>query len=264
MVEGPGGVGGGKVAVPPHLRRLRRPASRRCTPDARTAASLLACRRGVRPHGRREQRRCARLHRPASFCWDTAAMLLHLRLTVPSELSDDVVELLAHENRSANLTLSPGASLSPPGDLVECDVARELAGEIIGRLKRLGLHESGGILVTTPTSTPFDAARRLERAAPGGPRRRRRLGRGHRAVLRREPADGLLLPVLRAGQPARGDRRDHRLGRPGGRRDGRRSGVRHGRRRRDGPGVRPVRAQRQGPAAARLRAWWCRSWWSPC
>ena len=96
-------------------------------------------------------------------------MLLHLRLTVPSELSDDVVELLAHENRSANLTLTPGASLSPPGDLVECDVARELAGEVIGRLKRLGLHETGGILVTTPTSTPFDAARRLERAAPGDP-----------------------------------------------------------------------------------------------
>ena len=96
-------------------------------------------------------------------------MLLHLRLTVPSELSDDVVDLLAHENRSANLTLSPGASLSPPGDLVECDVARELAGEIIGRLKALGLHESGGILVTTPTSTPFAAARRLERVAPGDP-----------------------------------------------------------------------------------------------
>ena len=96
-------------------------------------------------------------------------MLLHLRLTVPSDLSDDVVELLRHDDRSANLTLSRGASLSPVGDLVECDVARELAGEIIDRLKLLGLHESGGIVVTTPTSTPFDAARRLERAAPGDP-----------------------------------------------------------------------------------------------
>ena len=96
-------------------------------------------------------------------------MLVHLRLTVPSELSDDVVDLLRHEDRSANLTVHPGASLSPVGDLVECDVARELAGELIGRLRDLGLHESGGIVVTTPTSTPFAAARRLERAAPGDP-----------------------------------------------------------------------------------------------
>jgi uncharacterized hydrophobic protein (TIGR00271 family) len=96
-------------------------------------------------------------------------MLLHLRLTVPRDVSDAVVELLRHDDRSANLTLSRGASLSPEGDLVECDVARELAGEVIGRLKALGLHETGGILVTTPTSTPFAAARRLERVAPGDP-----------------------------------------------------------------------------------------------
>ena len=63
---GPGGVGGGKVAVPPHLRR-RAPASRRCTPDARTAAALLACRRGVRPRGRRQQRRHTRRRAKASF-----------------------------------------------------------------------------------------------------------------------------------------------------------------------------------------------------
>jgi uncharacterized hydrophobic protein (TIGR00271 family) len=96
-------------------------------------------------------------------------MLVHLRLTVPTDLADAVVELLRHEDRSANLTHHVGASLSPVGDLVECDVARELAGEVIARLRDLGLHDSGGIVVTTPTSTPFTAARRLERAAPGDP-----------------------------------------------------------------------------------------------
>ncbi|PKH37213.1 uncharacterized hydrophobic domain-containing protein [Nocardioides alpinus] len=96
-------------------------------------------------------------------------MLVHLRLNVPTALSADVVDLLLHEDRSANLTVHHGASLSPVGDLIECDVARELAGEVIGRLKQLGLHESGGIVVTTPTATPFAAARRLERAAPGDP-----------------------------------------------------------------------------------------------
>lgn len=96
-------------------------------------------------------------------------MLVHLRLTVPGALTDQVVDLLGHDDRSANLTLCRGASLAPAGDLVECDVARELAGEVIGRLKGLGLHESGGIVVTIPTSTPFVAARRLEGAAPGDP-----------------------------------------------------------------------------------------------
>lgn len=96
-------------------------------------------------------------------------MLVHLRLTVPSGLSEEVVGLLQHEDRSANLTLTRGASLVPEGDLVECDVARELVGELLDRLKALGLHETGGIVITTPTATPFAAAHRLERSAPGDP-----------------------------------------------------------------------------------------------
>lgn len=96
-------------------------------------------------------------------------MLVHLRLTVPAELTDEVVALLEDHHRSANLTVTVGASRSPVGDLVECDVARELVGEVLVRLKALGLDEVGGIVVTTPTATPFAAARRLERSAPGDP-----------------------------------------------------------------------------------------------
>ena len=96
-------------------------------------------------------------------------MLVHLRLTVPTGLSDDVIALLEDEHRSANLTVTVGASRSPEGDLVECDVARELVGEVLDRLQALGLHKAGGIVITTPTATPFAAARRLERSAPGDP-----------------------------------------------------------------------------------------------
>lgn len=96
-------------------------------------------------------------------------MLVHLRLTVPTALSEEVVALLEDHQRSANLTVTVGACRSPVGDLVECDVARELVGELLARLKDLGLDEVGGILVTTPTATPFAAARRLERSAPGDP-----------------------------------------------------------------------------------------------
>lgn len=96
-------------------------------------------------------------------------MLVHLRLTVPTALSEEVVALLEDQQRSANLTVTVGASRVPSGDLVECDVARELVGEVLARLKDLGLDEVGGIVVTTPTATPFRAARRLERSAPGDP-----------------------------------------------------------------------------------------------
>ena len=96
-------------------------------------------------------------------------MLVHLRLTVPTALSEEVVALLEDQQRSANLTVTVGASRAPSGDLVECDVARELVGEVLARLKDLGLDEVGGIVVTTPTATPFRAARRLERSAPGDP-----------------------------------------------------------------------------------------------
>jgi len=96
-------------------------------------------------------------------------MLIHLRLNVPAELSADVQELLRTTGCSTNLTVHPGASLVPAGDLIECDLARELAEEVVTRLKGLGLDRSGGIVLSTPTATPFAEAHRLEEVAPGDP-----------------------------------------------------------------------------------------------
>ena len=48
-------------------------------------------------------------------------------------------------------------------------VAREQAEQVLRALDDLGLDEQGGILVESPTGTPFAAARRLEAAAPGHP-----------------------------------------------------------------------------------------------
>ena len=96
-------------------------------------------------------------------------MLVHLRLTVPSELSGPVRTLLLEHACTTNVTLSEGACLQPAGDLIECDVAREQAGSLLHHLDELGLDEAGGIVITTPTGTPFEAARRLEATAPGHP-----------------------------------------------------------------------------------------------
>jgi uncharacterized hydrophobic protein (TIGR00271 family) len=96
-------------------------------------------------------------------------VLTHLRLTVPPDLTDQVQRLLLDHECTTNLTLQRGVVLQPEGDLLECDVAREQTEQVLCLLDDLGLDEQGGILVESPTGTPFAAARRLEAAAPGHP-----------------------------------------------------------------------------------------------
>ena len=96
-------------------------------------------------------------------------MLVHLRLTVPADLSPQVRDLLLAHDCTTNLVVQPGIVLQPQGDLIECDVAREQAGDLLRTLDDLELDERGGIVVETPSATPFAAARRLEAAAPGHP-----------------------------------------------------------------------------------------------
>lgn len=96
-------------------------------------------------------------------------MLVHLRLTVPTELSDDVVELLGASQCVTNLVVIPGACRTPRGDLIECDAARETTGELVDSLNELGLGDRGGIVISRSSSTPFRRATELEDAAPGEP-----------------------------------------------------------------------------------------------
>ena len=96
-------------------------------------------------------------------------MLIHFRLTMPASLTDRVTHVLLGRAWVTNVTLERGASLEPKGDLVECDVAREKAGAILTELRGLGLHQRGGIVLSTPTGAPFRAAERLEASAPGHP-----------------------------------------------------------------------------------------------
>lgn len=95
--------------------------------------------------------------------------LVHLRLTVPTDLTERVCRLLDDPDRATNVVLLKGAAIQPAGDLVEADVARERASTVLDALEKLGVGRRGGIVVSEPSSTPFAAARRLERAAPGDP-----------------------------------------------------------------------------------------------
>lgn len=96
-------------------------------------------------------------------------MLVHLRLTVPTALGEDVRRVVGEAEHVTNLVVVPGACVAPPGDLVELDIAREAADGLLAALRGVGLGEAGGVLVQTPTSTPFEKARELEEEAPGDP-----------------------------------------------------------------------------------------------
>ncbi|MFH9606318.1 DUF389 domain-containing protein [Streptomyces sp. NPDC017448] len=93
--------------------------------------------------------------------------MLHLRLIVPADATDEVVELLSSTVGTAHLVVLPGAARSPVGDVVMCDVAREAGDELIGALRRLGIDRSGSITMENMELTLSDHADRAEHEAPG-------------------------------------------------------------------------------------------------
>ncbi|WP_228993322.1 DUF389 domain-containing protein [Streptomyces sp. DH8] len=93
--------------------------------------------------------------------------MLHLRLIVPADATDEVVALLSSTVGTAHLVVLPGAARSPVGDVVMCDVAREAGDELIGALRRLGIDRSGSITMENMELTLSDHADRAEHEAPG-------------------------------------------------------------------------------------------------
>ncbi|MFD4022882.1 DUF389 domain-containing protein [Streptomyces sp. NPDC058576] len=93
--------------------------------------------------------------------------MLHLRLIVPAETTDQVVTLLESTVGTAHLVVLPGAARSPAGDVVMCDVAREAGDELIRALRRLGIDKSGSITMENQELTLSAHADRAEHEAPG-------------------------------------------------------------------------------------------------
>ncbi|MGY1601261.1 DUF389 domain-containing protein [Geodermatophilus sp. SYSU D00815] len=94
-------------------------------------------------------------------------MLLHLRVTVPSDRTDDVRELFARSPGTAHLAVFPGAAEFPAGDLVMADVARESADALIAELRALGVDRDGGITMEAVDAAVSRRAEEAEEAAPG-------------------------------------------------------------------------------------------------
>ncbi|MFJ8868230.1 DUF389 domain-containing protein [Streptomyces sp. NPDC102473] len=93
--------------------------------------------------------------------------MLHLRLIVPADRTDEVVDLIEHTVGTAHVAVLTGAARSPVGDVVLCDVAREAGDELIDALRKMGIDDSGSITVDNIDLTLSKRADEAERAAPG-------------------------------------------------------------------------------------------------
>ncbi|GAA0689150.1 DUF389 domain-containing protein [Kitasatospora atroaurantiaca] len=93
--------------------------------------------------------------------------MLHLRLIVPTDLRDTVMNCLDDCVGVTHVILLPDSAVRPAGDVVLCDVAREAADEVLGVLRGLGLAERGAIGVEEVELTISKAADEAERLAPG-------------------------------------------------------------------------------------------------
>ncbi|MFE9728449.1 DUF389 domain-containing protein [Streptomyces sp. NPDC005794] len=93
--------------------------------------------------------------------------MLHLRLIVPADRTDEVLGLIERTVGTAHVAVLSGAARNPVGDVVLCDVAREAGDELIGGLRKLEIDDCGSITVENMDLTLSRSADEAERAAPG-------------------------------------------------------------------------------------------------
>jgi uncharacterized hydrophobic protein (TIGR00271 family) len=95
--------------------------------------------------------------------------MVHLRIVVPEDRCEKVLDLLEAAPSTCNLVFLAGAARQPRGDVVLCDIAREETSVLIEDLKELGVARDGSISLEQIGSQLSDAADKAERAARGKP-----------------------------------------------------------------------------------------------
>ncbi|MEO6317458.1 MAG: DUF389 domain-containing protein [Acidimicrobiales bacterium] len=93
--------------------------------------------------------------------------MLHLSVTVPADRAAEIVAHLDGTPGVAHLAHLLGASRRPPGDIVQCDVARECADDLVEWLQAEGIDRDGAITITQLDTVVSKAAERAEDEVPG-------------------------------------------------------------------------------------------------
>jgi uncharacterized hydrophobic protein (TIGR00271 family) len=95
--------------------------------------------------------------------------MFHLRIVVPDELADDVIDLLEREGSACNLVHLPGAARKPVGDVILADLAREDASVVLADLRELEVDRLGSISVEEVDFQLSDQMERAVQHAQGSP-----------------------------------------------------------------------------------------------
>ncbi|CAM3001327.1 DUF389 domain-containing protein [Prescottella defluvii] len=93
--------------------------------------------------------------------------MLHLRILTPSDLTDETVRILEDEPAVSGLAVLRDAAVRPVGDLVYADIAREVANDVIAKLRATGLHHRGSIEIEPVTTWLSRSGLDAELASPG-------------------------------------------------------------------------------------------------
>ena len=93
--------------------------------------------------------------------------MLHLRVVSPTALTDEVEAIISNGPTAIGLVVLRGVATRPAGDVVEADIPREVANDLVDRLRATGVHHDGTIHIDTVATwlsrSGFDA----ELEAPG-------------------------------------------------------------------------------------------------
>ena len=95
--------------------------------------------------------------------------MIHIRIVAPPETAEEVVDGLCRCPSVIDIVHVAGVARHPDGDLITCDVAREDASVVLADLRRLGLEQSGSIVLSVVDAALSDAAHAAEKAAEGSP-----------------------------------------------------------------------------------------------
>ena len=95
--------------------------------------------------------------------------MLELRVIVPGDMRDDVLDLLRRQVGVAHILVHPGAAVDPPGDEISAVIARECANDVIKALKAIDAQHRGAILLTVLDTVLSTRAHAAEDDAEGDP-----------------------------------------------------------------------------------------------
>ncbi|WP_116996999.1 DUF389 domain-containing protein [Desertimonas flava] len=93
--------------------------------------------------------------------------MLHLRLVVPRDCWEEVVDRLGEHPGVVHLATDAGTSTKPDGLVVLCDVVREAGNDVIEWLQDRDIHRRGAITVVGVDTAISDAAAAAEAKSPG-------------------------------------------------------------------------------------------------